>query len=134
MPLSPKDILPAIPRQKVKNNITGEIGGVIHYVEERKNFDDVLIVKLESGELGHWDIKRCELLPEEPREFKVGDKIAYELGPKARKDMIGLSQYAIVEGIQSDGCALICGTKLRKEEDMQYLRHATPLEISKYFN
>jgi hypothetical protein len=65
MPLSPQDILPAIPQQKVKNNTTGEIGGVIHYVEERKNFDDVLIVKLESGELGHWDIKRCEPVPEE---------------------------------------------------------------------
>jgi hypothetical protein len=137
MPLSPQDILPAIPRQKVKNNhpkLNGAIGEVIEITHD----GGMVCVKQYGLDgksyLSEWILSNCELVTDEQRDFKVGDKIAYELGPKARPDMIGLTQYAIIEGIQCDGCALICGTKLRKEEDMQYLRHATPLEISKYFN
>ena len=132
MPLSPQDILPAIPRQKVKH-IDGTIGKVIGFTGE---FNDYLMVKEEkNGKYVTWFSGACELLPEDPREFKVGDNVV-------ATDSNGNVAYTTVRVVMGDGKKILNGLELPTlSPDGSYkfdtgvtTRHATPDEIIKYFN
>jgi len=130
MPLSPQDIKPAIPRQKVSNK-DGRIGEVIllecilgvYYLETLVNDEETGEKYFES-----FPLKECKLLPEEPRDFKVGDKVVHEYEN-------GNKMFDIIQTME------FCGKGERITQSGQVgiggiccVRHATPLEISKYFN
>jgi hypothetical protein len=132
MPLSPQDILPAIPRQKVKNiqdkMCSDIIGSIINLVGKE------LLVDTKLG-LRWWRIEDCELLPEEPRDFKVGDKVKV-LGyyDQEAGDAIYATITAVVRWEKSYKTRYSVSGHIQEVQEESDLRHATPLEISKYFN
>ena len=137
MPLSPQDILPAIPRQKVKNTNTGVIGDVV--ILETVNgieYLEVLVLDEKIGEkyFESFPLKDCEPVTDEPRPFRVGDKVI-------ATSKNGSIAYTTVRVKFPDGTKILNGLerpistvdgKIEFGEGMT-TRHATPEEIAAHF-
>lgn len=112
--MTPQQILPAIPRQKVmkKNGLICDVLGYSKYQEELVIFDgeDIDVISPED----------CEPVPEEPRVFKVGD------------------------ALYNDYCGFFRAVSVKDETEVllpngnwahsAFIRFATPEEEARYFN
>lgn len=122
----PHEILPAIPRQKVKyvDNHGERPRGLIGQVAEVlcENGPSVWVRCVPSGTVLQWSMSHCEPVPEEPRPFRVNDAVIVN-GNRATK-ITGV----IFRDEQMYLLADSCHSYFAKE-----LRHATPEELAKYF-
>ena len=116
----PSQIIPALPRQKVKYELTGEIAHVLNVGKDGK-FVSVQVVG--TGALEEWQTKFCEPVPEEPRPLRVGDK-AYALSDYQR-EYVG-----VVNNINISLGRIALGEYWF---DLKDCRHATPSEVAQYF-
>jgi hypothetical protein len=129
----PNEILPAIPRQKVKNTGNGyekgQIGDVlltcISDYSESGTHDSLLVKNLETGEVRKWDMNDCEPVPEEPRKFRVGDNVK----------CLNTSVFSTIKNVRiaENGWPeqYVVDEFWQTKENM---RHATPQECKDYFN
>lgn len=122
----PSEILPAITRQKVKNTnderYTSIIGEVIKLV------DSELLVDTPLG-LRWWNIEDCEPVPEEPRWFRVNDKVAIAINANSYS-------YCLVEtvAVRNGKTIAIFTYGDDKPCDLSRIRLATPEEVAQFFN
>lgn len=117
----PNEVKNAIPRQKVRHEIHGTIGQVLCY-----DGGDIKVLE-EGGGYESWDAACCQPVPEEPRQFRVNDKVIIE-------GQYG-DAYTTVETlcvVNGKVCSLYTyGDK--NEISLERVRHATPQECKEYF-
>ena len=123
--MHPNEILPAIPRQKIKNTNDEKYAVIIG--EAIKLVDSELLVDTPLG-LRWWRIEDCEPVHnEEPRPFRVGDKVValdYAQNPQA---------YFKIQTLEKkDGKDYAHGSIFGYP--LEHIRHATPSEVAQYFN
>lgn len=115
----PNQVLPTIPRQKVKNTNDERYAAIIG--EVIKLVDSELLVDTPLG-LRWWRIEDCEPVPEEPRPFRCGDCVV---------SRHGYDNAAIVGKIQAMN---VTGTRFCIGGSwFDDIRFATPEERAKYF-
>jgi hypothetical protein len=123
----PNEILPAIPRQKVKY-VTGEIGEVLctcqsELVEfEDQPDDSVMVRNSKTGRNDCWQIEDCEPVPEEPRGFRCGDNV------KCKNLFTTILEIATFD--DGKNVYVLANGGQAEEKD---LRHPSPEEIARYF-
>ena len=134
----PSQVLPAIPRQKVKvkHSNSSSVYDFIGFAGNEENPTSVYIRNY-GGFIHEHPIENCEFcepVPEEPRPFRVGDKVKV-LGYYDEK--AGDAIYATITAVvrwekYKKNRYSVSGhvTEVQEEKD---LRHATPEEIAKYF-
>lgn len=120
------EIKPAIARQKVKLKSTGEI------VDALCTWSDYacdFVTVLRKGFVEQWNIENCELIPDEPRTFKVGDKVARQW-----KEIY--TEFTTVKSISTKVGAedLIMLDNGARMYGIDELRHCTPEEKILYFS
>lgn len=122
----PQDILPAVPRQKVKH----KFGGFAHVLNLGMDKKKIAVMTINPARLEEWNVEDCTPVFEEPRPFRVGDKVVYEYED-------GRLEYTIIQAIRKlgDDYKIFTpgDTYAVVGETMRY-RHATQEEIAKYFN
>ena len=139
--MHPNEILPAIPRQKVKNNcIIGKPVADVFCTVHSEDFDfdlgpdaphDAIIVKREDGSMDTWQIDDCEPVPEEPRPFRCGDAVFVRGSVVPGEDADKYGIYSRISGISKDGqCKIVDRLDWVKKDG---IRLATHQELAKYF-
>ena len=128
------EILPAIPRQKVKcygkeHSVLGAYGKSVFVSRVNDIGEEVTYFA---------NPEDCEPVLEEPRPLRVGDKVVVIEGtgcdcngagyPCSHGDML---RYCIVTGIFGDSIS-VSGGDGKEDIDEKYIRHATPEELAKY--
>jgi hypothetical protein len=121
--MNANEILPAIPRQKVKNK-DGRIGGVLCW-HDGDIYPNFIVVLLEDGTQEDWHDDECEPVHEEPRPFRVGDKVK----------CLNTSVFSTIKNVRiaENGWPeqYVVDEFWQTKENM---RHATPQEVKDYFN
>lgn len=121
----PNEVKSAIPRQKVRHVPSGAIGDVIAPQEKHGLVDDVVpgvSVFTKDRGVQVWALECCEPVPEEPRGFRVGDKVVLN----------GTWFCTITATYFYDGYT---GFRVSTGMDCspEQLRHATPEELKLHF-
>jgi hypothetical protein len=123
------EILPAIPRQKVKHSETGEIADVLGATHDGTTIA-VRVCKDGDTWIENWIARYCEPVPEEPRPLRVGDKVTLPSWGA------NVTRYGIITGIESQQgyeqkTYYVDGDLLYHTEE---IRLASPQECKDYFN
>ena len=127
-PMNPKEILPAIPRQKVRNKFLRH-DKIAHVLNVGADGKKVAVMTINPANLEEWNTEDCELVHEEPRPLRVGDKVTLPswFGNGSRYGKI--TSITAMHGYESVQYYLD-GDLLDFNEEV---RHATPEEIAQYF-
>jgi hypothetical protein len=119
----PSEIITALPRQKVKNTESGAIADVLGTTHDGTT---VAVRVSNDGDswIENWITRYCEPVPEEPRPFRVGDKVK----------CIYTSVFSTIKQVR----IAENGWPEQYEVDdvwkpKENIRHATPEEIARHF-
>ena len=124
-PMNPKEILPAIPRQKVRNKFLRH-DKIAHVLNVGADGKKVAVMTINPANLEEWNTEDCELVHEEPRMLRIGDQIAI-INPNATNE-IERHNFSRIEAIQGNNVIFAGGNA-----PIIYVRLASPQEIAKYF-
>jgi len=123
--MNANEILPAIPRQKVRRISRPEvIAEVMRHDVMHPEWVHVHEIDYPGSEVVSWNIKDCEPVPEEPRPLRVGDKVVTHSGTLTK-----------IEAIMRETDERHSYRVQHSDYDFyqHQLRHATPQEIKEYF-
>jgi hypothetical protein len=126
------EILPAIPRQKVRHIPSGAVAEVM----DKTNDGTVLCVRHNppSGSyLSHWIVEDCEPVPEEPRPFRVGDKAVIYVSVVVEGHKKHYKLYSTIKTVTDTGYIDLGDGYDSLRRDC-VIAHATPQECKEYFN